>query len=176
MKTFDRIDVLMNNAGVFQGCPSEDMEFEEWRRVMSVNLDGNFSMTQIFGREMIKQKSGSIIFTSSKSGITVDVPQKQIAYNTSKAAVDMMAKVFAVEWAPYNIRVNCINPGNITTGRFKRKHKPGSIEHDTWLMLNTSKRFGAPSELGCAAIYLASDASSYVTGQQLSVDGGYNIV
>ena len=174
LEKFGHIDVLMNNAGAFQGAAAEDMEVEDFRHVIDVNLAGNFIMSQTFGREMIKSgKGGSIVFTSSKSGYTYDVPQKHLAYNTSKAGIIMMAKGLAVEWAEYGIRVNCIAPGNIATDSNRKRIDEKHPYIDAWLGLIPMKRIGTIDELGNLAIYLASDASSYVTGETILVDGGY---
>jgi NAD(P)-dependent dehydrogenase (short-subunit alcohol dehydrogenase family) len=171
---FGRIDVLVNNAGAFQDVAAENMGYDDWRRVMSVNLDGNFNMSQAFGREMIRQGTGgSIIFVSSKSGITVDVPQRQLAYNTSKAGVIMMAKTLAVEWARYRIRVNSIAPGNIRTDGLQRMIDEKNPYIPAWVSMNPMQRIGETDELGNAAIFLASDASSYMTGETMLIDGGY---
>jgi len=174
LKRFGRVDVLVNNAGAFQDVAAEDMEIENFKRVIDVNITGNFLMSQVFGREMIKQGSGgSIIFISSKSGFTVDLPQKHIAYNTSKAAIHMLAKGLAVEWAEHGIRVNCIAPGNIATDENQRKIEQNHPYIDRWIGMIPMRRIGATDELGNLAIYLAGDASSYVTGETILVDGGY---
>jgi len=174
LEKLGQIDVLVNNAGAFQDSSAEDMEYEDWHRVISVNLDGNFNMSQILGREMIRQGTGgSIVFISSKSGVTVDIPQCQIAYNTSKAGVIMMAKTLAVEWARYRIRANCIAPGNIRTDGLQKRIDNSDPYIAAWLSMNPMRRFGETEELGNAAIFLASDASSYVTGETILVDGGY---
>ncbi|MCL1830803.1 MAG: SDR family oxidoreductase [Oscillospiraceae bacterium] len=171
---FGRIDVLMNNAGAFQDTAAEDMDLNDFKRVIDVNLTGNFIMSQTFGRQMIRQGSGgSIIFTSSKSGFTYDIPQKHLAYNTSKAGINMMAKGLAVEWAEYGIRVNCIAPGNIATDENQKKIDENHPYIEAWTNLIPMRRIGTTDELGNLAIYLASDGSSYVTGETILVDGGY---
>ena len=174
MDKFGHIDVLMNNAGAFQGTAAEDMTIEDFKHVIDVNLNGNFIMSQTFGKEMIKRgKGGSIVYTSSKSGFTYDIPQKHIAYNTSKAGIHMLAKGLAVEWAQYGIRVNCIAPGNIATDSNQKRIDENHPYIDAWLKLIPMNRIGGIDELGNLAIYLASDASSYVTGETILVDGGY---
>jgi len=171
---FGRIDVLMNNAGAFQNAPAEDMDPEDWKRVIDVNLTGNFNMSQVFGREMIKQETGgSIVFTSSKSGFAYDIPQCHVAYNTSKAGIHMLAKGLAVEWARYGIRVNCIAPGNIAADGNQKRIDEKHPYIDAWVNMIPLRRIGQTQELGNLAIYLASDASSYVTGETILVDGGY---
>ena len=174
MDKFGRVDVLVNNAGAFQNVPAEDMELEDWKHVIDVNLTGNFNMSQVFGREMIKRGAGgSIIFISSKSGYTVDIPQNHLAYNTSKAGIIMLAKGLAVEWARFNIRVNCIAPGNILSDGNQERFDSGHPYIDAWLGMIPMRRLGGTHELGNLAIYLASDASSYMTGETILVDGGY---
>jgi len=174
LEEFGCVDVLFNNAGAFQDVPAEEMEIDEFKRVIDVNLTGSFSVSQVFGREMIRRaKGGSIIFTSSKSGFTVDIPQHHAAYNSSKAGINMLAKCLAVEWARHGIRVNCIAPGNIAAGGNQEKIDAGHPYIDAWTGMIPMRRLGSTSELGNLAIYLASDASSYVTGETILADGGY---
>jgi NAD(P)-dependent dehydrogenase (short-subunit alcohol dehydrogenase family) len=173
LEKFGKIDVLVNNAAAFQDCKAEDMAYEDWHRVVSVNMDGNFHMSQVFGREMIRQGYGNIIFISSKSGYTVDQPQHHIAYGATKAALIMLTKSLAVEWAEHNIRVNCIAPGNISTDGNQVRAEKGDPYIDAWLTQNPMHRIGTIEECGNAAIYLASAASSYVTGETILIDGGY---
>ncbi|MCL2055776.1 MAG: SDR family oxidoreductase [Oscillospiraceae bacterium] len=170
---FGCVDVLINNAAAFQGAAAEDMELEDWKRVIDVNLTGNFNMSQVFGREMIKRKSGSIIFISSKSGYTYDVPQCHIGYNTTKAGLIMLTKGLAVEWARYGIRVNCIAPGNIAADSNQARIDENHPYIEAWTNMIPMRRLGGIDELGNLAIYLASEASSYVTGETILVDGGY---
>ena len=174
LEKFGCVDVLVNNAAVFQNAPAEDMELEDWKRVVDVNLTGNFNMSQVFGREMIKRGAGgSIIFITSKSGYTVDIPQHHIGYNTTKAGIIMLAKALAVEWAQYGIRVNGIAPGNIASDSNQQRINEKHPYIDAWLDMIPLRRIGLSQELGNAAIYLASDASSYVTGETILIDGGY---
>jgi NAD(P)-dependent dehydrogenase (short-subunit alcohol dehydrogenase family) len=174
---YGKVDVLLNNASIFQDCPAETMDFAaEWRRVMAVNLDGTFLMCQAFGQLMITQGGGNIINMASKSGLMVDYPNKQAAYNTSKAAVIMLTKSLAVEWAPYNVRVNCICPGNIVANPQNPKLQPGHPYREAWLRSTPMGHFGLPAELGGVAIYLASLASSFTTGAVEVVDGGFTII
>jgi len=171
---FGRVDVLINNAAVFQNIAAEDMPYEDWQHVINVNLNGNFNMSQVFGRVMIEQKSGgSIIFCSSKSAFTVDRPQKHVGYNTSKAGLIMLAKGLAVEWARFGIRVNCIAPGNIATDGNQQRIDENHPYVAAWLQSIPMDRIGSIRECANAAIFLASDASSYVTGETIIIDGGY---
>jgi NAD(P)-dependent dehydrogenase (short-subunit alcohol dehydrogenase family) len=176
LRKFGRIDVLFNNAGIAQWVNAEDMSLEDWRRIMNVNLDSVFIMSKAVGKVMIKQGKGSIVNTSSMSGVIVNTPQCQAAYNVSKAGVIMLTKSLAFEWAKHNIRVNTIAPGYMETemiDQFRAQHKD---KIDLWTSLTPMNRMGKPQELGALAIYLASDASSYVTGAVCMIDGGYSIL
>jgi len=176
VRQFGRIDVLFNNAGIAQWVNAEEMSFEDWKRIMSVNLDSVFIMSKAVGKVMIGQRQGSIVNTSSMSGVIVNTPQCQAAYNVSKAAVIMLTKSLAFEWAKYNIRVNTIAPGYMETEmieQFRAEHKE---KIDLWTSLTPMNRLGKPHELGGLAVYLASDASSYVTGAVCLIDGGYSIL
>ena len=164
------LDICLNNAGISIQKPVEEMPEEEWDSIMDTNLKGVFLCSQAAARIMIPQRSGSIINMASISGITVNVPQKQAVYNASKAGVAMLTKSMAVEWAPYGIRLNSISPGYIKT-----EMTVSTMSHlfPTWESLTPLGRLGEPGELQGAVIYLASDASSYMTGHDLVVDGGY---
>ncbi|MFZ0710171.1 MAG: glucose 1-dehydrogenase [Terrimicrobiaceae bacterium] len=173
---FGRIDVLFNNAGIAQWVNAEEMSLEDWRRIMSVNLDSVFIVSKAVGKVMIRQQGGSIVNTSSMSGVIVNTPQCQAAYNVSKAGVIMLTKSLAFEWAKHNIRVNTIAPGYMETEmieQFRAEHKE---KIDLWTSLTPMNRMGRPHELGGLAVYLASEASSYVTGAVCLIDGGYSIL
>jgi sorbose reductase len=169
---FGRLDICVNNAGISMQKPVEDMPEEDWDRIMDVNMKGIFLCSQEAARLMIPQKSGSIINIGSISARTVNVPQKQAIYNTSKAGVVMLTQAMAVEWAPYGIRVNSISPGYMKT---EMTLSSMSKLFPDWESLTPLGRLGEPGELRGALIYLASDASSYVIGHDLVVDGGYTI-
>ena len=176
MRQFGRIDVLFNNAGIAQWVNAEEMSLNDWKRIMSVNLDSVFIMSRAVGKVMIRQQRGSIVNTSSMSGVIVNTPQSQAAYNVSKAGVIMLTKSLAFEWAKHNIRVNTIAPGYMETEmieQFRAEHKD---KIDLWTSLTPMNRMGRPDELGGLAVYLASDASSYVTGAVCLIDGGYSIL
>jgi NAD(P)-dependent dehydrogenase (short-subunit alcohol dehydrogenase family) len=176
LSRFGQIDVLFNNAGIAQWVNAEEMRLEDWNRIMSVNLDSVFIVSKAVGKVMIKQQRGSIINTSSMSGLVVNTPQCQAAYNVSKAGVIMLTKSLAYEWAKHNVRVNTIAPGYMETemiDQFRAEHKE---KIDLWTKLTPMNRMGRPFELGGLAVYLASDASSYVTGAVCLVDGGYSIL
>ena len=166
-----RLDICVNNAGISIQKPAEKMIEEDWDRIMDTNLKGVFLCAQAAAQIMIPQRQGSIINIASMSAFTVNVPQKQAAYNSSKAGVAMLTKALAVEWAQYGIRVNSICPGYIKTDMLLNATHLFPI----WESLTPLGRIGNPEELSGAVIYLASEASSYMTGHDLVVDGGYTV-
>lgn len=176
LQEYGQVDILVNNAGVFQDGAAQDIDWATWRRVMDTNVDGNFHMCQVFGRQMIARGGGSIVNIASKSGIMVDYPNKQGAYNVSKAALIMLTKSLAVEWAPYNIRVNCICPGNFVAHPENPVLQPGHPYREAWMRNTPMGHFGQPDELVTALLYLASPASSFTTGAVEVVDGGFTII
>jgi len=168
-KELGRLDICVNNAGVATRVAAEEIPEEDWDSVVGINLKGVFLCCQAAGELMIPQRCGSIINIASMSGMVANVPQAQAHYNASKAGVIMLSKSLAVEWAQYNIRVNSISPGYIKTEMtIEVKHM-----FPLWEPLIPMGRLGEPKELTGAVFYLASDASSYVTGSNLVVDGGY---
>jgi NAD(P)-dependent dehydrogenase (short-subunit alcohol dehydrogenase family) len=173
MEKFNKIDVLFNNAGIVQHVKIEDMDLSDWQKTMNVNLNSVFIVSKAVGKIMIQQKRGSIINISSMSGIIVNTPQCQAAYNTSKAAVIMLTKSLAAEWAQHNIRVNTIAPGYMKTELTRPFFEGNSDMVRQWADLTPMKRPGNPEELQGIALYLASDASSFATGGVFVIDGGY---
>lgn len=173
MEQFGQIDVLLNNAGVANVENAEDMSYESWKRVIDVNLNGAFLVAREVGKQMIKQRNGSIINISSMSGMIVNTPQNQCAYNASKAGVIMLTKSLAVEWAKHHIRVNTIAPGYMNTEMNHNYLRGREETYQKWLELTPMHRLGEPEELGGLAVYLASEAASFVTGSVFNVDGGY---
>jgi len=175
IKTFGKIDVLINNAGIVKHINAENMIFKDWEEVIDINLNGIFKVSKAVGREMIRKNNGSIINISSMSGIIVNTPQNQTAYNVSKAGVIMLTKSLAAEWAKYKIRVNTIAPGYMNIGIAEEFFKKKTDLAKKWVSLTPMGRPGEPEELGGMAVYLASEASSYVTGGVFTIDGGYTI-
>jgi NAD(P)-dependent dehydrogenase (short-subunit alcohol dehydrogenase family) len=168
----ERIDVAFNNAGIAVNVPSEECTDEEWNRVINVNLNAVFYCCREFGKAMLARGSGSIINMASMSGIISNTPQPQSAYNASKAGVILLTKSLAGEWAKRGVRVNSISPGYIGT----EMTKLGMSEtdwHKTWVEFTPMGRVGEPREVASVVVFLASDASSYFTGSNLVVDGGY---
>jgi NAD(P)-dependent dehydrogenase (short-subunit alcohol dehydrogenase family) len=169
---FGRVDFLMNNAGITHWREAEIMSLDDWRNVIDVNLNGVFYCCQAVAQQMIAQRRGSIINIASMSGLIVNRPQPQSSYNTSKAAVIHLTKSLATEWAQHNIRVNAICPGYMGTPMAKPffddpRYGPA------WMDMIPMKRPGEPEELGPLAVFLASEASSYMTGSAVVIDGGY---
>jgi NAD(P)-dependent dehydrogenase (short-subunit alcohol dehydrogenase family) len=169
---FGRVDVLVNNAGTCIHRPALEVTAEEWRSVMDVNVDGVWHCAQAFGREMVAQRSGVIVNIGSISAQIVNRPQWQPGYNASKAAVQQLTKSLAAEWAPYGVRVNALAPGYIKT-EMAPVDEPRFRRH--WIEDAPMRRYAMPDELGPSVVFLASDASSFMTGSVLVVDGGYTV-
>ena len=167
---FGRIDILVNNAGVSWGAPVETMTLEDWDNVLSTNLTGTFLFCQAAGKAMIAQRSGKIINIASVAGLGGASAELQaIGYHASKGGVIAFTKDLACKWAAHNIQVNAIAPG-----WFPTHMSEWVIEHrgDSLLGKIPLGRFGGDHDLKGAAVFLASDASAYVTGHVLVVDGG----
>jgi len=167
------IDVLVNNAGIPAGGAAEETDFEDWRDVMAVNLDGVFLCSKHVGRQMLDRGAGRIVNVSSMSAIDVNVPQKQASYNASKAGVSMLTQSLAVEWADRGVRVNAIAPGYMRTDLVDEVLENDPEMEETWLKNTPMGRLGRPEELQELVVYLASEASSYMTGSVVVIDGGY---
>ncbi len=172
IQRFDRVDILVNNAGACIHKPALEVTDEEWRQVMDVNLDGVWIASQVFGRHMIEAGGGTIVNIGSMSASIVNRPQWQPAYNASKAAVHHLTRSLAAEWAPHNVRVNALAPGYMHTD-MSPIHEPRFQRY--WIEDTPQQRAGEPDELGPAVVFLASDASSFMTGSVLTVDGGYSV-
>ena len=167
---FGRIDILINNAGVSWASPVEEMTLEQWDKVLSTNLTGTFLFCQAAGKAMVAQRSGKIINIASVAGLGGASAELQaIGYHASKGGVIAFTKDLACKWAPHNIQVNAIAPG-----WFPTHMSDWVIEHrrDSLLTEIPLGRFGGDHDLKGAAVFLASEASAYVTGHVLVVDGG----
>jgi NAD(P)-dependent dehydrogenase (short-subunit alcohol dehydrogenase family) len=169
---FGRVDVLVNNAGACIHKPALEVTDEEWRDVMGVNLDGLWIASQVFGRHMIDAGGGVIVNIGSMSASIVNRPQWQPAYNASKAAVHHLTRSLAAEWAPHGVRVNALAPGYMHTD-MTPLHEPRFQPY--WIEDTPQQRAGEPEELAGAIVFLASDASSFMTGSVLTIDGGYSV-
>jgi len=170
---FGRIDILINNAGIQCISAAEDFALEDWTRVLNINLTGVFLCSQAVGKIMISRKKGKIINISSLFG-TIGSPHGAVAYNSSKAGVINLTKSLAAEWGKYNINVNAIAPGIIETD-LTRKRLEDKEYFDLWIDRTPLKRIGKLGDLSGAIIYLSSEASDFVTGNTIMVDGGYKI-
>src|SRR5215472_2243334 len=171
MAEFGRIDILINNAGISWGAPTEQMTVADWNKVIETNLTGTFLCSQAAGKVMLKQERGKIINMASVAGIRGAPPEtvQAIGYHASKGGVISFTHDLAVKWARHNIQVNAIAPG-----WFPTHMSDWVIEHKKDYLLShiPARRFGADHDLKGAAVFLASDASAYVSGHVLVVDGG----
>lgn len=167
--TLDRLDCLVNNAGVAQFGPIEACDFALWRTIMATNLDGTFLCSQA-ALPLLKDSRGSIVNVTSISGLRAST--LRVAYGTSKAAVIQLTKQQAAELGEYGIRANCVCPGPVRTKLAMAVHSQEIINayHDA-IPLN---RYGSEAEIAAAIIFLASDSASYITGQVLAADGGFD--
>lgn len=168
-------DVLINSAGIADSnIPAETYDSKMWVRLIDINLTGSFLMAQALGKHMIAAgKPGSIVFIASMSGSIVNYPQEQSCYNASKAGVIQLGKSLAAEWAKYNIRVNCISPGYMDTAL---NNVPAlDAQKKIWKSLTPQNRLGAVDDLNGLAVLLASDASAFMTGSNVIIDGGYTL-
>ncbi len=168
---FGTVDVLVNNAGTTWGAPAEDHPAEAWRKVMSLNVDAMFLLSQQIGKRcMIPRRSGKIVNVASVAGLAGNPPGMQtIAYNTSKGAAVNFTRALAAEWGRHNVNVNAICPGFFPT---RMASGILSVIGDAVVAMTPLGRLGGDEDLKGAVLFLASEASRHVTGQFLAVDGG----
>lgn len=170
IKEYGTIDFAINNAGIANTYPAEEISSKDFKKVVDINLNGVFLTAQAAARQMIKEgKAGSIVNTASMSAHIINTPQTIANYCASKGGVLLLTKALAVEWAPYNIRVNCVSPGYIATELVAEMKNM----HEGWISKIPAGRLGVPEDLAGAYLYLLSDAARYTTGTDLIVDGGY---
>lgn len=173
VERFGRLNVLVNNAGTLHVSTVEGINEEEWDRVMTVNVKGPFLMSRAVLPEFRKCSGGAIVNIGSVLGLVA--MKDRAAYCASKGGVTMLTKAMAIDHGPHNIRVNCICPGDTDTGMLREEARQLGEENSRFLAEAAKRplgRVGTPEEIAQAALYLASDASSFVTGTALVVDGG----
>ncbi|KAG9671868.1 oxidoreductase, partial [Aureobasidium melanogenum] len=171
-KDFGKLDVCVANAGIASQVPGLEYSEDQWRDIMSVNLDGAMYTAQAAGKIFERQGgSNSMVFTASVSAILVNIPQKQAAYNASKAALVHLAKSLAVEWTDF-ARVNCISPGFVETDILSIHPEEWRKK---WFDMIPGARMAKAAELKSAYVFLASDACCYMTGANMVIDGGYTL-
>jgi len=170
LQRFGTVDVLVNCAGRTQRKPSLEVSQSEWHSIIETNLTGTFLSCQVFGRAMVLQRTGSIINIASLASHSAFL--EVAAYTASKSAVLGLTRALAIEWAPLGVRVNTISPGVFPTPLNETLLK-GTARGQELVMRTPMRRFGAVEELVGAAVYLASDAAGFVTGSNITVDGGF---
>lgn len=167
---FGRIDALVNNAGIAVFKPTLETTYDEWSRVLAVNLNGPFLCTQLCAPVMLREGGGSVVNIASISGLRASM--LRVAYGTSKAALMHLTRQHAAELGNLGVRVNAVAPGPVDTAMAKAVHTPDirADYHDA-IPLN---RYGSEEEIANAVVFLCSDAASYINGQTLAVDGGFD--
>jgi len=169
LTAFDKVDILINSAGRTRRAPTIDFAEEDWNQIIDTNLTGTLRACQIFGRHMLDRRYGRIINIASLASFVA--LHEVAAYSASKAAVASLTKSLAIEWAPYGVAVNAIAPGVFRTA-LNEKLLDETNRGQEFLLRTPMKRFGKVEELVGAAVFLASDAASFVTGEVLVIDGG----
>ncbi len=168
---------LVNAAGIADGTSALDVAVHTFRRILDVNLTGTFIVCRAFARRVIAADAhGTVVNIASMSGQRVNRPQDQAAYNASKAGVVMLTKSLAVEWHPHRVRLNSVSPGYFATEMTLAVPRDRPEWFAEWMKHTPAGRMGRPDELGPLVTYLLSDASSYLVGQDIVIDGGYTAV
>ncbi|HET9527188.1 MAG TPA: glucose 1-dehydrogenase [Pyrinomonadaceae bacterium] len=170
IQAFGKVDILVNSAGRTKRAPTIDFPEDDWNAIIDTNLNGTLRACQVFGKHMLERESGSIINIASLS--TFVALHEVAAYSASKAAVGSLTKSLAVEWSSRGVRVNAIAPGVFRTA-LNHKLLDETERGREYLIRTPMRRFGNVDELAGAAIFLASDAASFVTGEIIAVDGGF---
>ena len=176
LEHFGQLDILVNNAGTTWGAPAEEHPVEAWHKVMTLNVTGAFLLTQIAAKAaFIPQQKGRVLNVASVAGLQGNPPQLMgtVAYNTSKGALVNMTRALAAEWGKYRITVNAVAPGYFPT-----KMSKGTLAYAEKAIVTAAPlgRLGSDQDLKGTALLLASDASAYITGQVIAVDGGLSAV
>nr|XP_031361845.1 uncharacterized protein LOC110482174 [Lonchura striata domestica] len=167
------VHIACNNAGINLNSASEETSLEEWDKTFNVNLRGLFLCCQAAGRIMLNQGYGKIINTASMASLIVPHPQKQLAYNASKAGVVKLTQTLGTEWIDRGVKVNCISPGIVDTPLICSQELRPLVRR--WLSDIPAGRLAQPTDLQAAVVYLASEASDYMTGHNLVIEGGQSL-
>ncbi len=169
--------ILVNAAGITDWGDSVGVSADSWRKVIDVNLTGTFFSCQAFARTVFAAGGrGAIVNVSSMSAFVVNIPQHQVSYNASKAAVDQLTRSLAVEWISKGIRVNAVAPGYFLSDMTKQFLETNNELGVYWNSLIPAGRMGRPADLDGLVAFLASDVSQYIVGESIVIDGGYSIV
>ncbi len=169
---FGAVDILVANAGIVRGGKAEEVEDDDWRAVIEVNLNGVFWSCREFGRAMLERGRGAIVTIGSMSGEIVNKPQEQSSYNAAKAGVHHLTRTLAAEWGGRGVRINAVAPTYIDTPLTRFGMEDPTLK-ETWLSMTPMGRVGRPDEVASVVAFLASDASSLMTGSIVLADGGY---
>jgi NAD(P)-dependent dehydrogenase (short-subunit alcohol dehydrogenase family) len=172
IQTFGKLDAAFCNAGICVNVSCEEMTYEQWKKVIDINLTGVFLTAQAAAKQMLQQGYGSIINTASMSAHIVNVPQPQCSYNASKAGVIQLTKSMAIEFAKRGVRVNSISPGYMRTELTLNSPSLQPLI-EKWNEMAPMGRMGRPEELQSMAVYLAGDTSSFTTGADFVIDGAF---
>jgi len=175
VRDFGQVDILVNNAGISRVGPhTQDVTDEDWHDSIAVMQTGVFYCMRAAGRHMLPRKAGSVVNISSIRGFSPN--PGRMTYCAPKAAVIMMTKVAAGEWAPHGVRVNAICPGVLRTPMWEADVARGALDERLYLDLVPARRLGMPDEVGRLVVYLCSDDASYITGSVLTIDGGLTAI
>ncbi|MGW7542640.1 SDR family NAD(P)-dependent oxidoreductase [Streptomyces sp. NPDC054770] len=171
VRRFDRVDVLVNNAGVAHEDAALDVSDEVWNRILGVDLTGTFVACREFGRHFVRRRSGSIVNISSIAAFIGSNPEYHVAYDVAKAGVAQLARSLAVEWAQYGVRVNAVAPGRTRTPILDTVGMDDPLRMTQWIDQIPMRRLLEAEEIAAAVVFVALDGTA-VTGQTLLVDGG----